>query len=164
MSGEEIRRYEWRSRLRRTLVRPILPLPLLHPNINPPFSAPSSTDELFKSSVYLTEAYVLNDATKYSTQPTETPFNFAFGTKKGFFGWLEEGEGARCEEGVWLKGSRGEGGVVGVGRGNKFRLERFGKAMSGSCAWDPPGGLLNGSSPPSPSLSPKTDSSSKQRA
>jgi hypothetical protein len=30
-----------------------------------------------------------------------------------------------------------------LGWGNKFRLERFGKAMSGSCAWDPPGGLLN---------------------
>ncbi|KIM86573.1 hypothetical protein PILCRDRAFT_815806 [Piloderma croceum F 1598] len=113
-----------------------------------------NTDELFKASAYLTEAYVLNDATKFSTQPTETPFNFAFGTKKGFFGWLEEvgevdgeqeGEGA-CEEGVWLKGSRGEisvGKDVGGGRGNKFRLERFGKAMSGSCAWDPPGGLLN---------------------
>jgi hypothetical protein len=29
------------------------------------------------------------------------------------------------------------------GRGNKFRLEGLGKAMSGSCIWDPPGGLLN---------------------
>jgi hypothetical protein len=49
-------------------------------------------------------------------------------------------------EGIWLKGAAG-------GRGNKFRLERFGKAMSGSCAWDPPGGLLNGKSPLHPSLS-----------
>ncbi|KIM86581.1 hypothetical protein PILCRDRAFT_774750, partial [Piloderma croceum F 1598] len=119
-----------------------------------------NTDELFKASTYLTEAYVLNDATKFSTQPTETPFNFAFGMKKGFFGWLEEvrevdgeQEGEEpCEEGVWLKGSQGEiGKDVRRGRGNKFRLERFGKAMSGSCAWDPPGGLLNGSCPsPSP--------------
>jgi len=67
----------------------------------------------------------------------------------------EDGEvGGQCEEGVWLKGSRGENGIMEVvrrGRGNKFRLERFGKAMSGSCAWDPPGGLLNGSSPLPPS-------------
>jgi len=88
----------------------------------------------------------------------ETPFNFAFGTKPGFFGWLEEGqgegEGPQCEEGVWLKGLCGEG-RGGGGGDNKFRLERFGKAMSGSCAWDPPGGLLNGLSPLPLPLAPK---------
>jgi hypothetical protein len=152
MPGEEIRRHERRGCLRRTLVHPLLPPPLHTSNLR--LSKTYSTDELFKASAYLTEAYVLNDATKFSTQPTETPFNFAFGTEKGFFGWLEEGEGegARCEEGMWLKGSRDSdckdiGRREREGKGNKFRLERFGKAMSGSCAWDPPGGLLNGSSP-----------------
>jgi hypothetical protein len=52
-----------------------------------------STDELFKSSAYLTEAYLLNTSTKYSRGPKHTPFNLAFQTDKGYFGWLEEEEG-----------------------------------------------------------------------
>ena len=98
----------------------------------------------------------------------------------GFFGWLEEGAGEDvgfadcrdggggcgedeetsgkrgCEEGVWLKGSRlGDGGGANAGggsRGNRFRLERFGKAMTGNTAWEPPGGVLNGSFTSHPSL------------
>ena len=74
-----------------------------------------------------------------------------------------DGDGREVREGEWLKGARrGSAGVgvgVGVGvagRGNRFRLERFGKAMTGSCAWDPPGGLLNGLSPFSP-IPPSTE-------
>jgi hypothetical protein len=90
------------------------PLGSTYPNINPPFSAPSSIDELFKSSAYLTEAYVLNDAMKYSTQPTETPFNFAFGTKKVFLGgWRTGRRRERVRSVKRVCGLRGrEGSVV----------------------------------------------------
>lgn len=49
----------------------------------------NSTDELFKSSAFLTEAYHLDAVAKHSREPTHAPFNFAFGTTRGFFGWLE---------------------------------------------------------------------------
>lgn len=61
---------------------------------------PYSTDELFKSSAYLTEAYRLDPSTKYSREPTQAPFNFAFRTKKGFFGWLEEENEAVASDGT----------------------------------------------------------------
>ncbi|KAF9497029.1 hypothetical protein BDN71DRAFT_1588611 [Pleurotus eryngii] len=47
------------------------------------------TDELFKAASYMTEAYYLSDSTKHSREPVHTPFNFAFNTRAGFFGWLE---------------------------------------------------------------------------
>ncbi|KAG9219850.1 hypothetical protein CCMSSC00406_0009597 [Pleurotus cornucopiae] len=47
------------------------------------------TDELFKAASYMTEAYYLSDKTKHSREPVHTPFNFAFNTRAGFFGWLE---------------------------------------------------------------------------
>ena len=51
------------------------------------------------------------------------------------------------EKGIW-DGSGGGG--VGV-NGNRYRLERFGKAMSGTGSWEAPGAVLNGESafPPS---------------
>ncbi|KAK0235425.1 S-adenosyl-L-methionine-dependent methyltransferase, partial [Armillaria nabsnona] len=78
-----------------------------------------STDELFKSSAYITKAYLYSaDAHKNTNEPTHTPFNFAFGYEGvGFFGWLE-GEG--------IKG------------------ERFGTAMTGTDSWEVPGAVLNG--------------------
>jgi hypothetical protein len=70
---------------------------------------PDSTDEIFKSSVYLTDAYLLNETSKHSTLPLAAPFNLAFGVKKQFFSWLEE-------------------------EGNEMRLKRFGHAMTGTTA------------------------------
>ena len=56
----------------------------------------ASTDEVFKASAYIAEAFLLNPSTKYSREPNHTPFNFAFKTEKGFFAWLEEdGEAER---------------------------------------------------------------------
>ena len=86
----------------------------------------NSTDELCKSSTYLTDTHYLNSTTKYSTLPTRTQFNFAFGTGKGYFGCSEKGAGEAVgqfcvgeeeadagkaeegdEEGVWLTGPQG---------------------------------------------------------
>src|SRR6202044_3685606 len=58
---------------------PLIPVPLIN-----------STDELFKSSAYLTEAYYLSGA-EYLTLTTQTPFNFAFGMEKGILGGWREG-------------------------------------------------------------------------
>ncbi|KIK63987.1 hypothetical protein GYMLUDRAFT_57032 [Collybiopsis luxurians FD-317 M1] len=141
------------------------------------------TDELFKSSGYLTEAYFLSPQRhKNGREPTRAPFNYAFGCEGvGFFGWLE-GEGI---DGKHVNGpSRNEGFIPGVvtpvagtmahKRGtssigkkadmystgkhidkpqtpdplanpNRFRLERFGKAMTGTGCWEAPGAVLNAS-------------------
>ncbi|KAF5381712.1 hypothetical protein D9615_005570 [Tricholomella constricta] len=94
------------------------------------------TDELFKSSAYLTEAYLLA-----RTEPPRPPFEYAFRTDAGFFAWLE-GEGASVshgfETGDWRVGKGEEG------NSNKFRLERFGTAMSGTGSWEAPGAVFNG--------------------
>ncbi|KAG6820459.1 hypothetical protein H0H93_000213 [Arthromyces matolae] len=79
-------------------------------------------DELFKSSAYLTEACLRND----SSRP---PFGHAFDTDVEFFPWLE-GEG-------------GEDGSRIVNK-DKLRVERFGKAMSGSGSWEAPGAIFEG--------------------
>ena len=77
---------------------------------------PDSTDELFKSSAYLTDAYLLNDISKHSTLPSAAPFNLAFGMKGQFFSWLEE-------------------------EGNEMRLKRFGHAMTGTAGWEDGGSV-----------------------
>ncbi|KAF7377920.1 O-methyltransferase [Mycena sanguinolenta] len=136
------------------------------------------TDELFKSSAYLTEAIFPGNArlcpastpsslsagsstgdsgtssnslskstnnaasTPTGSDPTRAPFNYAFGCGGvGYFAWLEgEGwaeEGRRAEdEGNGEKSKAGSGGGGGGGKTptnpNRFRLERFGKAMAGT--------------------------------
>jgi len=66
-----------------------------------------STDDLFKPSAYLTEAYLLNQTFRHSDSPSASPFNLAFNTKSDFFSWLEE-------------------------EGNEMRVRRFGHAMIGT--------------------------------
>lgn len=129
-----------------------------------------SSDELFKSAAYMTEAYYLNPTTKYSTSPTETPFNFAFRTRLPLFGWFENGAPDPVDlpreitEGtVKLGGDKEESfGVGALMRSitkftkpsessaqevheppSKFRLERFGKAMEGTSSWESPGGIVH---------------------
>ena len=75
-----------------------------------------STDELFKSSAYLTDASLLNERSKHSALPSAAPFNLAFGVKSQFFNWLEK-------------------------KGNKMRLERFGHAMSGTAGYEDGGSI-----------------------
>lgn len=95
----------------------------------------------------------MNPTTRTSTFPTEAPFNYAFGTRKGFFEWLEDGEEDITSEkgsegGERVKGQieaeeRVPNGNIQTSAPNKYRLERFGKAMTGNSAWDTPGGFLN---------------------
>ncbi|KAK0200006.1 hypothetical protein DFS33DRAFT_1388306 [Desarmillaria ectypa] len=122
-----------------------------------------STDELFKSSAYITEAYLYSsDAHKNSNEPTHAPFNFAFGCEGvGFFGWLE-GEGIK---GGHVNGPERESGMLpgsedaamvenrrvikpsnvnSLLNSNRYRLERFGAAMTGTDSWEVPGAVLNG--------------------
>ncbi|KAG6817373.1 hypothetical protein H0H87_009560 [Tephrocybe sp. NHM501043] len=82
------------------------------------------TDELFKSSAYLTEAYLLE-----RTDPSRPPFGYAFDTNAGFFSWLE-GDGGEDRKGFVNK--------------DKLRVARFGKAMSGTNSWEAPGAVFNG--------------------
>jgi hypothetical protein len=80
----------------------------------------------------------LSPTTRLSREPTHTPFNFAFATQKGFFGWLEEGvidDSSSLSQS--FRSTREEDN-------NKFRLERFGKAMTGSSSWEAPGAIING--------------------
>ncbi|KAJ7595679.1 hypothetical protein C8J56DRAFT_883856 [Mycena floridula] len=47
-----------------------------------------NTDELQKSSAYLTEAYLLSpSATKTESEPTRAPFNYVFGCEDSSNGW-----------------------------------------------------------------------------
>ncbi|KAJ7581877.1 hypothetical protein C8J56DRAFT_1101383 [Mycena floridula] len=68
------------------------------------------TDELQKSSAYLTEAYLLSpSAAKTGREPTKAPFSYAFGCEGvGFFGWLE-GEGI---DGRQVNGPGREPGMI----------------------------------------------------
>ena len=90
----------------------------------------------------MTEAYLNPDSD--SKSPHDTPFNHAFKTHKAFFEWLEEDPSPERTEGIWLKGQ--DGGIPPKSLPDedtiqRFRLARFGKAMQGNSAWDPPGGL-----------------------
>ncbi|KAJ6551774.1 hypothetical protein B0H19DRAFT_1297609 [Mycena capillaripes] len=155
------------------------------------------TDELYKSSAYLTEAVFPGAARLYpagflssgassstsstlsttstgslsastsstGSDPTRAPFNYAFGCGGvGYFGWLEgEGWGAPAPvSGVGLDSGAGnvrkedanvrkEGGDGNAKKEespnpnpNRFRLERFGKAMAGTGSWEAPGAVLHG--------------------
>ncbi|PBK83977.1 hypothetical protein ARMGADRAFT_1018876 [Armillaria gallica] len=122
-----------------------------------------STDELFKSSAYITEAYLYSaDAHKNTNEPTHAPFNFAFGCEGvGFFGWLE-GEGIKggringperesgmlpgSEDTATVENRRGlkPSNVNSLSNSNRYRLERFGTAMTGTDSWEVPGAVLNG--------------------
>ncbi|KAF9462557.1 hypothetical protein BDZ94DRAFT_1309633 [Collybia nuda] len=102
-----------------------------------------NTDELQKSSAYLTEAYLLS-----RTDPPRVPFEFSFNTTAGYFAWLE-GEGTvdikqqnhdRIEMGPRYIDPVHKGSA----NPNIFRLERFGKAMSGTESWEAPGAVLTG--------------------
>ena len=75
-----------------------------------------STDELFKSSAYLTDAYLLNNISKHSALPSAAPFNLAFQVKSRFFSWLEE-------------------------KGNEMRLKRFSCAMTGTAGFEDGGSV-----------------------
>ncbi|KAF4566171.1 ich1-like protein [Pleurotus pulmonarius] len=136
------------------------------------------TDELFKAASYMTEAYYLSDKTKHSREPVHTPFNFAFNTRAGFFGWLEgeesgppldtDGLGAelvpdpktafmvnsrravenRVQDDQAFRRSlpspREKTAEKDVTQSNRFRLERFGKAMVGTASWEAPYAILHG--------------------
>ncbi|KXN80702.1 Sterigmatocystin 8-O-methyltransferase [Leucoagaricus sp. SymC.cos] len=132
------------------------------------------SDEIFKSSAYLTETYLLSESssTRAGSEPTRAPFCFAFGisdSRTGFFGWLEGSADAhstvtnptdddKVETGrgsvyAPVKCGRTHGGPTPNGLGSisvhdnmkasRFRLERFGKAMSGTCSWETPGTILS---------------------
>jgi hypothetical protein len=109
-----------------------------------------STDEIFKSSAFLTESYVLNARTKFSRDPTQTPFNRAFETDKAYFIWLESGQ--ETEANVEAKAKTGEDGdKKGIYRvddesmyGNRFRLARFGKGMTATSGWEAPDAVFQG--------------------
>ncbi|KAF7976155.1 hypothetical protein HWV62_7471 [Athelia sp. TMB] len=170
------------------------------------------TDEIFKAAAYMSEAYVptlsptsinsLNEGKHGDKEGNGTgeiaPFSHAFGTRAGYFSWLEEGgmdprfspihpspfsasfslapstdsglgwgseergsaqerrkgstgsilaRGPDSEEGLWLKGKAknalAQPSSPPGGSKSRFRLERFGKAMTGTSAWEQPAGLLN---------------------
>ncbi|THU99018.1 hypothetical protein K435DRAFT_752418 [Dendrothele bispora CBS 962.96] len=128
------------------------------------------TDELFKSSAYLTDAYFLSSQShKNGREPTHAPFNHAFGCQGiTFFGWLEgEGIESNCVNGPRKKDGS-PSGIPQVSKStqpgpssakkdgdnggspkapanlNRFRLERFGKAMMGTESWEIPGAILSG--------------------
>lgn len=88
------------------------------------------TDELMKSSAYLTEAYLPTapgHKPDSASLPTRAPFNYAFDCEGvGFFGWLE-GEGSSLQPNP-----------------NLSRLLRFSSAMTGTESWEPPGTILTG--------------------
>ncbi|KAI0362999.1 S-adenosyl-L-methionine-dependent methyltransferase [Pilatotrama ljubarskyi] len=78
------------------------------------------TDELFKSSAYLTDCYLpsLAKTDKEQENPMHAPFNLAFNTATPYFEWLEQ-------------------------PGNEVRLKRFGPAMTGTAAWEVPGAIVS---------------------
>ncbi|KAJ6601633.1 O-methyltransferase [Mycena sp. CBHHK59/15] len=76
------------------------------------------TDESFKGSAYLTEAFT-DPATSHSVKPTESPWNIAFETDAFIFDWYDRPE-------------------------NEHRKTRFSLAMAGSIKLDPPAAMLSG--------------------
>ncbi|KAJ7769225.1 hypothetical protein DFH07DRAFT_1007117 [Mycena maculata] len=87
------------------------------------------------------------------TDPTRAPFNYAFGCGGvGYFAWLE-GEGCPSSASASTSNSTEKGGRKDEkekggkdGNPNRFRLERFGRAMSGTGSWEAPGAVLQGAS------------------
>ncbi|KAJ6461096.1 O-methyltransferase [Mycena sanguinolenta] len=140
------------------------------------------TDELFKSSAYLTEAIFPGNARLYpvsttpssipagsssgasglststsstntpsattiaGSDPTRAPFNYAFGCGGvGYFAWLEgEGWAEEGKDGGISKTRSGGAAGKTPTNPNRFRLERFGKAMAGTGSWEAPGAVLHG--------------------
>ncbi|TFK34695.1 hypothetical protein BDQ12DRAFT_689414 [Crucibulum laeve] len=105
------------------------------------------TDEIYKSSAYLTETYLLSPSkqTREGQEPTQAPFCYAFDTVKsgtGYFGWLEGETGGFGK--IEGRASMDFAVKAGAANPNRFRLERFGKAMSGTGSWEAPGAVLNG--------------------
>ncbi|KAJ7348099.1 O-methyltransferase [Mycena albidolilacea] len=141
------------------------------PSMSPPFSSSSSAMALGVSSSVnkSTSAATASSsastaastpATATGSDPTRAPFNYAFGCGGvGYFAWLEgEGWGAApgevragvVGEGMGRNGGKGRTGKGGEedreggGNPNRFRLERFGKAMAGTGSWEAPGAVLHG--------------------
>ncbi|KAF9261125.1 S-adenosyl-L-methionine-dependent methyltransferase, partial [Marasmius fiardii PR-910] len=87
------------------------------------------TDELQKSSAFLTEAYFLSPKAHLNgKEPTRAPFNYAFG----------------CEGMNDLLTTMTNYTIGPTQNPNQFRLERFGIAMAGTDSWEVPGAVLNG--------------------
>lgn len=112
-----------------------------------------NTDELMKTSAFMTEAYLLSPA-----DPLLPPFQYAFHTDVPFFPWLE---GESSKKGSPLQDSLSGSSPATVNKSvknkdaaagdellainpNRFRLERFGAAMQGTCSWEIPGAILHG--------------------
>ncbi|KAH9830194.1 S-adenosyl-L-methionine-dependent methyltransferase [Rhodofomes roseus] len=77
---------------------------------------------LFKSAAYLADCYLppLEESSRTSTTHLmHAPFNLAFRTDAPYFEWLETEE-------------------------NSSRLRRFGRAMTGTAAWEVPGAIVGG--------------------
>ncbi|KAF7368821.1 O-methyltransferase [Mycena venus] len=135
------------------------------PNAAASFSASLSASTSSSSSSGL--AVSTNSIASTSTigsDPTRAPFNYAFGCGGvGYFGWLE-GEGwaspaTALSAGVGASTGTTTSNATSEGKGkskvveeepvpsansNRFRLERFGKAMAGTGSWEAPGAVLHG--------------------
>ncbi|KAF8218100.1 hypothetical protein K438DRAFT_2006988 [Mycena galopus ATCC 62051] len=140
------------------------------PSFTSPYDADSNTNASPLSKRLSTGSNPLTSSTGTSSSsgadPTRAPFNYAFGCGGvGYFAWLE-GEGWGGAE-VGEVGGGAVGGIpaavggknklgsAGAGAGvgaktqpslnpNRFRLERFGKAMAGTGSWEAPGAVLHG--------------------
>ncbi|TRM58535.1 hypothetical protein BD626DRAFT_511396 [Schizophyllum amplum] len=116
------------------------------------------TDELFKASSYMTEAFLLspNETTTHGREPENAPFTFAFGLCAGeddycrgsavFSGdGRKKGTSRASQEKIpffpWLEG-HGLNAHVGGTNPNHFRFARFAKAMEGTTSWETPGAVL----------------------
>ncbi|KAL1747190.1 ich1-like protein [Schizophyllum fasciatum] len=115
------------------------------------------TDELFKASSYMTEAFLLspNETTTHGREPEYAPFTFAFGLCGGEDNYCRgsavfSGDGRKkgnskvVQEKIpffpWLEG-HGLDATEGTNP-NKFRFARFAKAMEGTTSWETPGAVL----------------------
>ncbi|KAJ7689893.1 hypothetical protein B0H14DRAFT_3175933 [Mycena olivaceomarginata] len=84
--------------------------------------------------------------TAAASDPTRVLFNYAFGREVGrCAGEVGIGTGAGGE-GAGRRGGEGQGDRERGGNPdpNRFRLERFGKAMGGTASWEAPGPVLHG--------------------
>ncbi|KAJ7910449.1 O-methyltransferase-domain-containing protein [Mycena leptocephala] len=111
-------------------------------------SLSASTSSLNASTSLNTSTSTTSTNTSTSgADPTRAPFNYAFGCGGvGYFAWLEgEGWGGRGDA-----NSNPNRGDTNPNLGdtnpnpNRFRLERFGKAMAGTGSWEALGAVLHG--------------------